>query len=75
MTERQDILQIIPDKGIIQLREKYKNAGPHTAYVYNFLNCVIKWKRLCPNKQFFTLMAPNGTWKDGTFIAVQSVSV
>ncbi|KAF2894193.1 hypothetical protein ILUMI_11983 [Ignelater luminosus] len=74
MTEKQDILETIPDEVVIELREKYRNAGPHTAYVYNFLNCALKWKRLCPNKNFFTLLAPNGNCTDGTFIAIQSWS-
>jgi len=69
-----DILQIIPDDDLVKLRDSYKKFLPRTAHVYNFLNCIIKWKTQRPDKNYATVLAPYGNWDHGMFVAIQKWS-
>lgn len=69
----EDILQVISYIDIMKLKEIYKKHLPRTSHVYNYLNCVIKWKSSKLAKNYVTLMAPYGNWRKGTFIGITEV--
>ncbi|KAF2894191.1 hypothetical protein ILUMI_11981 [Ignelater luminosus] len=65
-----DILQPIPDEDIPKLQEIYKKQLPRNTHIYNYLQSVIKWKKLRPDKNYITLLAPHGNWKNGTIVGI-----
>lgn len=70
-----DILQPIPDEDIPKLQELYRKQLPRNTHIYNYFASVLKWKKLRPDKNYVTLLAPHGKWKNGTIVGIHKVSI
>lgn len=68
-----DILQEIPDDQLSALRDLLKGYWPFAMHAYYCVDNYIEWKKKnITNIRFY---CPEGRWDDGTFIAIEDVSL
>lgn len=68
-----DILEDISNSDLVKLRDIFKVNWPHNIHIYMFLNSCFNSKNKNSSDDI-QVTSPKGNWRDGTFVAITTVS-